>query len=171
MWSVGPYGCEIVFRVQLRYYKYILRLNKSTNTAMILGELGKTHFSEIIKARVLNFWFRIVTCKNDIKLCKIMYDMLLSMFKKNFCFISNLLKYVKQSLGRLGLSYIWLTLGTQTPDMSNWFLKTANQRIRDQFISEWNCKMQESRHCVIYRMYKTEFSGESYLKLLVLSLF
>ena len=115
----------MIERVQLRYYKYILRLNKSTSTVMLLGELGKLPISEVIKARVLNFWFKTVTCQNSRKLCKVMYDLLLSMFKKNIGLTSNWLKYVKQSLDRLGLSFIWLTQGSLTPDMASWFKKNC----------------------------------------------
>ena len=86
---LGPYGCEIVDRVQLRYYRYILRLNKSTHTTMLLGEVGKLPISEFIKARILNFWIEIVTCQNSRKLCKIMYDLILSMFTRDTGFSSN----------------------------------------------------------------------------------
>ena len=53
---------------KLRYYKYVLKLKKSTNTAMLLGELGKLPVCETIKSRVLNFWFKLVTGQNDRKL-------------------------------------------------------------------------------------------------------
>ena len=91
-----------------------------------------------------------------------MHDLLLSMFKKNIGLTSNWLKYVKQSLDRFGLSFIWLTQGSLTPDMASWFKTTINERIRDQFISDWHCQVQESQHCVIFRMYKTEFCREMY---------
>ena len=79
----GPFGHDIGTRVELRYYKYVLRLKKSTNPAMLLGELGKLPMCETIKSRVLNYWFNIVTGQIDRKLCKIMYNLMLTMFKKH----------------------------------------------------------------------------------------
>ena len=80
-----------------------------------------------------------------------MYNLLLTMFKKNEGFKSQWLKYVKQSLDSLGLSFIWLTQGTLTPDMAYWFKRTVDERIKDQFISDWQSKIYESNNCVNYR--------------------
>ena len=40
------------------------------------------------------------------------------MFKKSKGLTSHCIKYVKQSLDSLGLSFIWFTQGTLTPDMT-----------------------------------------------------
>ena len=133
---------------------------------MLLGELGKLPLCETIKSRVLNYWFKIVTCQNNRKLCKIMYNLLLTMFKKNEGFKSQWLKYVKQSLDSLGLSFILLTQGTLTQDMAYWFKRTVDERIKDQFIADWQSKIYESNNCVNYRLYKSMFCSEKYIKIL-----
>ena len=166
----GPFGHDILSRVQLRYYKYVLRLKKSTNTAMLLGELGKLPMCDTIKSRVLNFWFKIVTGQNDRKLCKIMYNLMLNIFKKNVGIASRWIKYVKQSLDELGLSFIWLTQSTLTSDMSHWLKKTVDACIKDQFISNWQSKLRDTDNCVIYRLFKTNFCSEEYIRKLPICL-
>ena len=37
----GPYKIEIINRLQLKYYKYLLNIHHKTTTCMVLGELGK----------------------------------------------------------------------------------------------------------------------------------
>ena len=131
---------------------------------MLLGELGKLPLSEVIRYRVLNFWFRIVTCKNDRKLCKILYDIMFEMNNQNVGPVSQRIIYVKSSLDQLGLSFIWLTQGILTVEHSNWFKCLVKQRIKDQYISIWQSKVMDSSSCVIYRMYKSSFDNEIYLK-------
>ena len=99
----GAYGCEIVSRVQLKYYKYILKLNKNTSKNMLLGELGQLPMAELIKKRVLNYWFQIVTCRNEYKLTSIMYKLMLSHYNTNGNCKPGWLNFVKKSLDELGL--------------------------------------------------------------------
>lgn len=160
----GPYGSDIVSRVQLRYYKYVLKLNKTTSTNMLLGELGKLPIREIIKSRVLNFWFKTVTCKNDRKLSNIMYKTMYSMYINKGDFQCDWLKYVKNSLDELGLSFIWLAQGALEREMSNWFKNLINVRIKDQFLATWQSKVFESQNCTNYRLFKLGFTSEKYLK-------
>ena len=89
---------------------------------------------------------------------------MLNMFKNNVGTASHWIKYVKQNLDKLGLSFIWLTQSTLTPDMSHWFKKTVDECIKDQFISDWQSKLHDSDYCVIYRMFKTNFCSEKYIR-------
>lgn len=81
---VLSYGCEvwgcsstaIVSRIQLKYYKYIFKLRKTTPTCMVLGETGRLPIEDIIKMRILNFWFKIVTSSNQHKITVIMYKLM-----------------------------------------------------------------------------------------------
>jgi hypothetical protein len=64
----GAYGTKIANKTQLKYYKQLLHLKNSTCSAMVLGEIGKLPMDEIVKMRILNYWFKIVRCKNPDKL-------------------------------------------------------------------------------------------------------
>ena len=62
------YGCEvwgygnidIIERVQLKFFKYIFNLKKSTPSYMIYGELGIMPLSVDIQTRFISFWANII---------------------------------------------------------------------------------------------------------------
>ena len=160
----GACGCEIVSRVQLKYYKYILKLNKNTNTNMLLGEVGQLPMAEHIRKRVLNYWFKIVTCKNESKLTRIMYKLMLSHYNTNGNCKSGWLSFVKKSLDELGLSFIWLTQGSLESCHFELFKDIISRQVKDQFVSNWRSKVNDSTSCTNYRLYKVDFECERYLK-------
>ena len=47
---------------------------------MVLGEVGKLPVEILIKQRVLNYWFKLITCKNEAKLDVIMYNVLFNLY-------------------------------------------------------------------------------------------
>ena len=63
----GIFGSDIFARNQLKYYKYMFKLNKSTSTNMILGELGQLPTGEMIRSRILIYWFKFVANSNNKK--------------------------------------------------------------------------------------------------------
>ena len=75
------YGCEtwgfqtldLIDKLQLKFYKYILKLRQSTPTQMIYGETGKFPVSIQIKSRLLIFWFKLTSEENKKKLSSIIY--------------------------------------------------------------------------------------------------
>ena len=82
------YGCEIwgnekvdvLERVQLRFYKYIFNLKKSTPSYMIYGELGITLLLVDINSRQISFWTKLVdniTGDQTTKLSSKLYQILL----------------------------------------------------------------------------------------------
>ena len=160
----GAYGCEIVSRVQLKYYKYVLKLNRNTSTNVLLGELGKLPMSEVIKKRVLNYWFRIITCTNRFKLTSIMYKLMSQLYKPDGRHVSGWVNFVKQSLDELGLSFIWLTQDSLESCHFAWFKDTVCRRINDQFVANWRSKIEDSISCSNYKLYKGQFECENYLK-------
>ena len=56
--------CDIVHKLQIRFYKMVLRLKKSTPSFMILGDLGKYPGDITIKTRMLMYWFKLVKHSN-----------------------------------------------------------------------------------------------------------
>ncbi len=61
--------------VRVTLLKHILNVRKTTCNAMIYGELGKYPISTQIKSRMVNYWSRVITGKQD-KLSYIMYQCL-----------------------------------------------------------------------------------------------
>jgi len=111
------FGCEVwaheaideCERVQLRFFKILLSLRKTTATCMVLGELGKFPLYLEAKCRMLTYWFKLPTADCDgpqkisvvmLRLCRHMYDS--TDYKMSW------LKGVHSLLNDLRLTYIWL---------------------------------------------------------------
>ena len=76
------FGCEVwgfegvglADKLQLRFHKLLLYRNLRTPTHMFRNEKGVFPFSLDRKNRVLNYWFRIVKCMNEHRICKILFS-------------------------------------------------------------------------------------------------
>ena len=131
---------------------------------MVLGELGKLPLAETIRSRVLLFWFKIVTNKNKHKLSCIMYQLARKMFNSSVEYNSKWITYVKTSLEDLGLSFVWITQGTLDKSQQTWFKNTVNRQIKDRFITVWRAGTEASPNCINYRLFKSMFECELYIK-------
>ena len=109
------YGCEVwgignldtIERVQLKFYKNILNLKKSTPTFMIYGELGVTPFEIDIKTRILSYWAKLIENKENGILSSDIYSITYEMHKRKIiksCWIDN----VKTILNSIGFSGFWI---------------------------------------------------------------
>ena len=67
------YGCEIwgsdnidiIEKLQLRFKKYILHVNKFTCSNMVYGEVGTSPLIVNIKSRLLIFWSSLIMCHEN----------------------------------------------------------------------------------------------------------
>ena len=163
----GAYGTKIANKTQLKYYKQLLHLKNSTCSAMVLGEIGKLPMEEIVKMRILNYWFKIVRCKNPDKLTSKIYSLLYSMSISNGNnFNSPWLDYVKSSLNSLGMSFIWLQQKNLHFVNDMWFKNAVKLRIHDQYRCKWHSTVMDSSSCTFYRMIKTDFCMSEYMRVL-----
>ena len=164
------YGCEvwgfesskILDKLQLKFCKYILKLNKSTCSNMIYGELGLIPISVQAKCRLLNRWAKLVD-GTECKLSNIFYYLLYKMDEPVF-FTSNWIRFVKSNLNALGFSELYTT--QNIPYSSNCFKNRVQLRTKDQFRQNWASEVFDSSMCLNYRMFKTNFEYENYLTIL-----
>ena len=78
----GSEKCDILERLQLRFFNYVLSVNKLTSSMMVYGELGATPLDIDIKSRMLTFWARL--CFGDKhKLSNTIYSLLYTLDKKD----------------------------------------------------------------------------------------
>jgi hypothetical protein len=119
---VLTFGCEIwgsemsdiVLKLQLRFYKFILKLRLSTPSMMVFGETGKYPISVVIKTRMLCFWFKLCNnCENNGKFSNIIYNCLLSLYRQGV-HKNKYLCSIELILNELGLSGYWLNQGYAT---------------------------------------------------------
>ena len=102
-----PQMCELVNKLQLRFYKILLNLSRSTPSHMILGELGQYPLEIQAKSRMLCFWYKLSDPQNRGKLSSLVYEFLLCMYKKNV-YKSLYLRCIEDTLNALGFSHFWL---------------------------------------------------------------
>ena len=161
----GAYESKIVNRTQLKYLKQILRLKKCTSTNMVLGETGKLPLDTIIRSRVLNFWYKLVTNVNRFKLTVVLYRIL---YKLDIAgsYTYPWIEYVRKSLNELGLSFYWLRQDSLDLKGFTSFKTAVKLRIADQFKNKWHEEVFTSSNCTIYRVFKQEIRLEAFLKVL-----
>ena len=82
IWGFG--NCDIIERVQLKFYKYIFNLKRTTPSFMIYGELGITPIIVDIKARVASFWSKIIEPSDGpTKLSHLLYNIIYNLHKNS----------------------------------------------------------------------------------------
>ena len=157
-----PQMCDLATKLQLRFYKIILKLNKSTPSQMIFGELGQFPLDVQAKQRMLNFWFRLTDPVNKNKFSSKMYYFLLKLKEKSgysFSFLDT----IELELNALGSSDLWLNQRDATRCSSHTFKVLIKQRVKDQFIQKWYMDINNNELYYNYRMYKNRFEFEKYL--------
>ena len=78
----GSEKCDILERLQLRFFKYVLSVNKFTSSMMVYGELGATPLDIDIKSRMLTFWARLCSGHKH-KISNTIYSLLYTLDKKD----------------------------------------------------------------------------------------
>ena len=130
----GSKNCDILERLQLRFFKYALSVNKFTSSMMVYGELGATPLDIDIKSRMLAFWARL--CSEDKhKIFNTIYSLLYTLDKKDI-FKSEWIETVKTTLNNCGFSGLWLN--QWLPCSTEVFKQSIKIRLRDQLIQKWH---------------------------------
>lgn len=161
LYGVEVWGCEniaVISQFQLKFYKYILNLKMSTPNSMVLGELGASPIENSIKARILNFWGRLVHGKPN-KICSVLYRTMFNLHEKGIIHCQWIAK-VKTILNDLGCTNYWLSQSIPNLDTFKSRIKTL---LNDQCLQNWNSSVNVSPKLLNYRIFKTELKLEKYL--------
>ena len=166
------YGCEIwghdmienVTKLQLRFYKFVLKFRQSTPNIMVFGETGKFPIEIEIKSRLLCYWFRLIDNKNLDKFSNLIYKLLLYRHRTG-THINSYLQFVKTTLDNLGLSNLWLAQENLTCNLT-WFKEKIKRSLKDQYIQFWYSHVDNDDVCLNYRMFKDTFGQDRYLKII-----
>ena len=158
VWGFDSPSLKLIDRVQLRFFKMLLKLNKSTPGCMIYGELGILPATISVKQKLLGFWSSIVNSKKDKIICKL-YHLLFYAFKENKC-LSKWILSVKSYLDNIGLSYYWINHDKFNVEL---FKHSVKLRFSDIYKQEWFSDIYRSNTCAMYRIIKNKFGFESYL--------
>ena len=71
---------DIINKLQLKFYKLVLKLKASTPSHMVYCGTGRYPVAVSVKARMLCFWFKLVAQDNKEKLSSVVYRSLLSLY-------------------------------------------------------------------------------------------
>ena len=78
----GSENCDILERLQLRFLKYVLSVNKFTSSMVVYGELGVVPLDFDIKLRMLTYWARLYLGDKH-KISNTIYLLLYTLDEKN----------------------------------------------------------------------------------------
>ena len=159
IWGTGKY--ETLERIQLKYYKLIFNLKKSTPSHMIYGELGATPLENDIKSRLISYWCRL-TDQNSNKLSNNLYTIIKSLHDKNILH-SKFVESIKNLINTNGFGNIW---ENQNEFNKNWFKKAFKQKIHDQFLQHWRATIENSTGSSSYRLFKNKFEINNYFNII-----
>jgi hypothetical protein len=160
IWGFG--NLDILEKVQLKFFKYIFKLKKSTPTNMIYGELGVTPIEIHAKNRLISFWSRLIEnieIDETTKLSAKLYSVLYKLYSQNR--IKSLwLDNIKQYLCNLGFPGIW---DRQIFINSKWLIKASFQKLKDIFIQKWHSEINNYSSSNLYKYIKANFVRSRYI--------
>ena len=174
--TVAPvllYGCEIwgfqtlylIEKLQLKFYKFLLKLRPSTPSHMVYGETGKVPITTTIKCRLLLYWHKLICKDNYNKLSSIIYDLLYKLYNKG-THINSYIAFVKNTLIEIGLPGVWDNQKTIKLDRT-WFKNYIKTTLQNQFIKGWQDILDNNSMYIIYRMIKPNFIQSPYISTLI----
>ena len=160
-----PQLCDFANKLQLRFLKMILKLNKSTPTCMVLGEVGQFPIEIQAKCRMLNYWFKLAYSSNVNQLSVIVYKFLYKLYEHDL-YKCTFLESVKSTLDNLGLSHYWGEQKNGAYFSINYFKLEVKKQLQDQYVQQWLSEIDGNELYFNYRMYKERFEFEKYLLIL-----
>ena len=120
IWGYG--NLDIIERCQLKFYKQILNLKKSTPTFMVYGELGTFPLFVDIQCRMVSFWAELRDGHNEI--ASTIYDIVYRL-REQGKLKSKWIDHVQHLINSNGFGHVW-----NSPDEINmkWFIAAFKAR-------------------------------------------
>ena len=159
------YGCEVwgfsdITTIEVLHRKFIkklLGLKSHCPNVMVYGESGTLPISHHLKARMVNFYMRLVNGKHS-KLSYIMYRLLRTKHSQQPHYESVWVSCIANIFSNLGMNDIWEFEGHGFS--SDYVKQAVKLRIRDISIQELSSDMADHYFCDFYRHIKPNFGRE-----------
>lgn len=159
IWGFG--NLDVIEKVQLKFFKQILNLKKSTPSTMVYGELGAYPLSIDIYTRVVAFWIKL-NVKGINATALSVYNVIYGLNnqgKLNSKWLDN----VKNLICTNGYSNIWYEHNVTN---ISWFVKSFKQKLKDEYIQNWSSLVDKASSGINYRMFKETFQINNYFSYL-----
>ena len=154
----GFNSAPAIEKVHLQFCKKLLGVKRTTQNDFVYGELGRVNYQTTRLLNIIKYWLKILHSQEDKYITKI-YHML-----KDDCEMHNYVNwcyFLKDVLGQLGFYHVWIS---QTVGDCKHFLMSVKQRLSDQFVQNWNSRINESSRALFYRNISA-FEIQPYLKI------
>ena len=147
-------------RFFISFLKSVLCVKQSTPNCFIYGELGIFPLIIERKIRIIKYWFKILNSKENSYLRKMYNDLvLLSETSPRQVTWATLLR---DTLYQYGFGYVWLQQYVQNEKV---FIKVFEQRIKDNFLQDWNAQINTTSDYRLFKKIKQSFHFENYLNI------
>ena len=168
------YGSEIwgfgnlinLERVQLKFVKYLLKLKRNTPNNMVYGETGLLPMEYHVNTRMLSFWVKLITGKQDKMSFKI-YNLCLSLYRHGRLECKWLQK-IQRLINGAGLTFVFeQQYMLDKKWLKNAFLPNIKNILKDQILQIWfNQVSLESEKCFHYKHFGMEYQLKKYFEIL-----
>jgi hypothetical protein len=152
----GVTNCNIIEKIHLNFCKQLLGVRTQTQNSFIYGELGRLPIKQHIIVSIIRYWLKVSQC-SDLKYVKHVYRLMIENMQRDQN-TKSWTKNVKTILELYGFNDVWL-FGAGNPDA---FIIVFKQRVRDNFMQNWQDEINNSTRADCYRLY-SNFSFKSYL--------
>jgi hypothetical protein len=152
----GYENIEMLEKIHNNFLRKITKARKSTPMSFIYGELGRYPISIIVKSRMIAYWNRLITGKEQ-KYSHQIYKYMMHLPDNNFKW-ANKIKEILQSVGQPDL---WNNQFELTHKNIH---KLVKQTLIDQFKQSWHEQLRTSNKGQIYSTFKENHEFENYFK-------
>ena len=157
IWGFGK--LDMLERVQLKFFKIVLNLKKSTPSNMIYGELGILPLEVDIKSRIVAFWSRLHNVDSKKLSSNLYFNMFINQNQVKCKWIEN----VKQLIMENGYGYLWNIFSDVD---AKWLTLSFKQKIKDQYMQTWKSNISQTSSATCYNFVKETFEQSNYIKIL-----
>ena len=158
LWGIG--NTEPLERIQLKFLKYIFHLKTSTPSFMVYGETSCMPLSFDINCRLISFWTQLPDTENNCnRLSTLIYSVLYILYRNGKC-KSLWLDKIINLINTNGFGGIW---SPQTNFNRKWFTVAFKQKLKDQFLQNWNTSVDQASSGTNYRLNKYSFEKNNYI--------
>ncbi len=154
----GHESLDLIERVQHKFLRLALRLNRCVPSELLLCETGRLPLAVDVKCKIVQFWARLLT-GSQAKLSYQVYQLLLALNRNNV-YTSPWINCIRSILNDSGYGYLWVNQeGPNKYLIKNCIIK----RLRLQAEQTTLEKTVTNNKCRTYRLFKHEVSREAYL--------
>jgi hypothetical protein len=154
VWGYKKY--DVIEKVQLKFCKFLLGVNSTTNNSAVLGECGRRPLLIQYFCRCIKYWCKILLMDND-RLPKVTYIMLK---KLDECGKNTWVTHIKNLLFKYGFGIVYISQDIGNIDL---FIINFKQRITDCCYQEWCESLNNSSKLSSYCSFKSLLEPEKYL--------